>query len=80
MRMIDYDISGDAVDEYVRMGESTVIKCVKEFAKSVVECYKYTYLKPPSHSETILLLQRSEQLGFPGLFGSIDYCKWKWKN
>ena len=29
MRMLAYGVSADAVDDYVRIGESTVIECLK---------------------------------------------------
>lgn len=80
MRMIAYGVSGDAVDDYLRISSSTAIECVKKFAETVVKEYRDEYLRPPTPNETAILLQRGEVLGFPGMIGSIDCCKWLWKN
>lgn len=80
IRQMAYGTSADAVDEYLRMGDSTARDCLKKFAYGVVECFKHEYLRPPNGSETKILLQRASALNFPGMLGSIDCCKWKWKN
>lgn len=40
MRQLTYEICGDSVDDYLRMGVGTEIECSKQFAQKVVECYK----------------------------------------
>ena len=37
LRMFAYGISADSINKYVRIGESTTIKCVKRFYHGVVE-------------------------------------------
>lgn len=80
MRMLAYGASADSIDEYCRIGGSTATECLKRFFQGVVECFKDDYLRPPNQPETEILLQRAEVLGFPGMLGSIDCCKWQWKN
>lgn len=80
MRLIAYGTSADSIDEYGRIGASTALEFLKKFAKGVVECFKDEFLRPPNKKETEILLQRAECLGFPGMLGSIDCCKWVWKN
>lgn len=80
LRQLAYGVSADAVDEYLRMGESTALECLKQFAACVVECFKSGYLRPPNANESKILLQRANALNFPGMLGSIDCCKWVWKN
>ena len=36
MRMLAYGISADAVDDYVRIGESTAIECLKKIVTNVI--------------------------------------------
>lgn len=80
MRMLAYGTAADSIDEYGRMGASTALECLKKFCKGVVTFFKDEYLSPPNQRQTEILLQRGENLGFPGMLGSIDCSKWKWKN
>lgn len=56
------------------------MECLKRFTEAVVECFKDEYLRPPIREETAVLLKLANNLGFPGMLGSIDCCKWVWKN
>lgn len=80
LRQSAYGVSADAVDKYLRMGESTALDYLKQFAACVVDCFKGDYLRPPNEKESNLLLQRTYALNFPGMLGSIDCCKWVWNN
>lgn len=39
IRMLAYGTAADSMDEYLRMGESTVLKCIEHFCKGVTECF-----------------------------------------
>lgn len=80
LRMLAYGGSSDSVDEYLRMASSTVMECMKQFAKGIYETYREQYLAPPNEEQTETLLKKGSILGFPGMIGSIDCCKWVWKN
>lgn len=80
MRMLAYGMSVYSVDEYGRLAASTALECLKRFCAGVVECFRDEYLGPPNKRETEILLKRPDCLGFPGMLGYIDCCKWKWKN
>jgi hypothetical protein len=79
-RQLVYGIPADYVDEYLRMGESTAILCLRKFVKAVCEVFGKEYLRPPNENDTARLLNIAEQRGFPGMLGSIDCMHWKWKN
>ena len=36
VQMLAYGVSADFLDDYIRLGESTIIECLKHFVKSVV--------------------------------------------
>lgn len=80
LRLLAYGIGADAVDEILRIGESTSLECLERFAVGVLEIFGEEYLRSPTPDDLKRILARSEARGFPGCIGSIDCCKWEWKN
>ncbi|XP_030939981.1 putative nuclease HARBI1 [Quercus lobata] len=80
LRMLAYGVTADFMDEYVRIGESTVMKSLKKFVKAVVDIFSNEYLRSPNNDDIARLLANGERRGFPGMLGSIDCMHWKWKN
>ena len=79
-RMLAYGIPADAMDEKIRIAESSIIESLKRFVKAVVEVFEDEYLRSPNDNDTTRLLALGEERGFPGMLGSIDCMHWKWKN
>jgi hypothetical protein len=79
-RMIAYGVPADATDDYLRIGESTIIESLRRFVKAIVEVFGDEYLRQPNENDTARLLAIGEANGFPGMLGSIDCMHWKWKN
>jgi hypothetical protein len=71
-KMIAYGVAADATNDYVRVGESTALKCLRHFAIAVVEVFGPEYLRLPNEHDTTKLLAIGESRGFPGMLGSID--------
>ncbi|CAN1163064.1 hypothetical protein LINPERPRIM_LOCUS32461 [Linum perenne] len=80
IQMLAYGMSADAVDEYIKIGESTTAKCVKRFVKAINIVFGNEYLRRPNAKDIQRLLHVGEQRGFPGMLGSIDCMHWAWKN
>lgn len=80
IRMLAYGVAADAVDEYLRIGETTTIKCVKKFARAIIAVFGDEYLRRPNVADLQRLLYIGHQRGFPGMLGSIDCMHWEWKN
>ena len=80
LRMLAYGVVADFTDEYVRIGESTAIECLKKFVEAIVDIYSTEYLRSPNSNDIARLLRVGESRGFPGMLGSIDCMHWKWKN
>ncbi|XP_020254166.1 uncharacterized protein LOC109831244 [Asparagus officinalis] len=78
--MLAYGTSEDSINEYVRIGESTVIVCLKRFCRAIVEVYGDEYLRTPNVDDVAKLLQKGEERGFSGMLGSLDCMHWQWKN
>ena len=76
MRMLAYEISADVVDDYVRIGESTTIECLKRFVTDVVLIFENEYLRKPNSNDVQRLLKMGDDRGVPGMMGSIDCMHW----
>jgi hypothetical protein len=72
LRMLAYGGATDFHDEGLCMGKSTVLKTVKEFARTIVKVSRDEFLRPPSTSELQHILSVNEAHGFPGMIGSFD--------
>jgi len=59
-RMITYGVPADATDEYVRIGESTVLESLRRFVAAVVDIFEDEYLRYPNESDTACLLLMGE--------------------
>ena len=64
LRMLAYGMSADSLEEYVRIGETTIIE----------------YLRSPNAADISTLLRKANQRDFPGMFSSLDCMHWEWKN
>ena len=80
LRMLAYGMFADSIDEYVRIGESTTIECVKRFYQGVVKIFGPEYLISPNTADISRLLRKANQRGFLGMLGSLDCMYWAWKN
>ncbi|XP_020964109.1 uncharacterized protein LOC107648299 [Arachis ipaensis] len=80
IRMLAYGVAADAVDDYVRISESTTIECLENFFEAVILVFEDKYLRKPNPNDVRHLLQMTEGHGFPGMLGSIDCMHWQWKN
>ena len=80
IRILTYGISTDCVDEYLKIGESTAMECMKNFATGVIQVLGEEYLRKPTQADVDHLLVVAEARDFPGMLGSIDCMHWEWKN
>ena len=80
MRILAYGVPADAVDEYVRIGESTARQALHHFCWAIIEVFGEYYLRAPKAADVARLFQEGENRGFPGMLGSIDCMHWEWRN
>ncbi|XP_020195431.1 uncharacterized protein [Aegilops tauschii subsp. strangulata] len=72
IRMLAYGISGDLVDEYVRMSETTCLMSMYKFCQAVIEVFGLEYLRKPTAADTERLLVTNATGGFPGSHNEIN--------
>lgn len=80
IRMMAYGCAADAVDEYLRLGETTALLCLEHFVEGIITLFGEEYLRKPTPEDLQRLLDIGEIRGFPGMIGSIDCMHWEWKN
>jgi len=80
MRILAYGVPADAVDEYVRIGESTAREALQHFCRAVIQVFGKHYLRAPNSIDVARLLEEGQNRGFPGMLGSIDCMHWEWRN
>jgi hypothetical protein len=78
LRVLAYGGPVDRLDEYLHMGQSTILENVNHFTRAIVDIYGPTYLREPTASDVAWLLQKAEARGFPDMLGSLDYMHWEW--
>ncbi|XP_028075723.1 uncharacterized protein LOC114277966 [Camellia sinensis] len=77
-QILQYGMPANAVDEHIRIGESTAIAALNFFTRSIVATYEVVYLRSPNEVDVARLLQEGEQRGFLGMLGSLDCMHWHW--
>ena len=75
-RLLAYGVAADALDEYIRIGESTALEALRKFTIAVVEIFGQQYMRLPNEEDTARLLAIGANRGFPGMLGSIDCMHW----
>jgi hypothetical protein len=76
--MLVYGVSADFLDDYVRMGESTIIESLKHSVKAIVDFFGDKYLRAPNAQGTARLMAMNSARGFPSVLDSIDCMHWRW--
>uniref|UniRef100_A0A0D3AB60 DDE Tnp4 domain-containing protein n=1 Tax=Brassica oleracea var. oleracea TaxID=109376 RepID=A0A0D3AB60_BRAOL len=80
IRMMAYGCPADAVDEYLRLGETPTLLCLEHFVEGIINLFGDEYLRRLTLDDLQQLLDIKEIRGFPGMIGSIDCMHWEWKN
>ncbi|KAL0658050.1 hypothetical protein Bca4012_078635 [Brassica carinata] len=68
LRMLAYGCAADAVDEYLRLGETTTLSCLTNFTEGVIQLFGDEYLRRPNPEDLQRLLDIGEIRGFPGQY------------
>ncbi|CAK8570916.1 unnamed protein product [Lathyrus sativus] len=72
IRMLAYRTFANSVDDYLRIGETTTLKCVDKFTRWVISIFGAQHLRRPNTEDIECLMQIGEAWGFPGMLWSID--------
>ncbi|XP_062161950.1 uncharacterized protein LOC133868980 [Alnus glutinosa] len=67
LRMLAYGVTADFMDEYLKIGEATVLKSLKRFVQAVISIFSEKYLRSPNNEDIARLLAEGKNRGFPGM-------------
>ena len=54
--MLAYGVSGDLIDEYVRIAETTALEILKKFVIAVIDVFSEEYLRKQNNKDIARLL------------------------
>jgi hypothetical protein len=77
LRQLAYGIATDTIDEYLKLGKTTVLECLEYYCSGIIECFGDEFLRRPTVTDTQRLLAKAKKRGFPGMLGSIDCMHWQ---
>ncbi|KAH9108181.1 hypothetical protein AeMF1_016608, partial [Aphanomyces euteiches] len=78
LRMLCYGLAANAVDEYIKIGESTAMESFKRFNAAIIDHFGLHYEREPTALDVQKCLSANSQRGFPGMFGSLDCTHLNW--
>jgi hypothetical protein len=72
-----YGMAVNTIDAYLKLGKSTVLKCLEYYCLNIIEYFGAKFLRRPTVADTQHLLVKLEERAFPCMLGSIDYMHWQ---
>jgi hypothetical protein len=72
LRQLAYGMAVDTIDEYLKLGKTTTLECLKYYCSGINECFGDEFLCRPTVADTQRLLAKAKERGFFGMLGSID--------
>jgi Plant transposon protein len=79
LHRLSHGVVSDAVDEYVRISESSAHESLAKFCRTVCEIFGVVYERQPTKDDLRRILKLNANRGFPGCVGSIDCQQWSWE-
>jgi hypothetical protein len=77
LRQLANVIIAYTIDEYLRLGKTTILEYLEYYCSDIIECFGDEFLRCPTVANTQRLLAKVEERGFPGMLGSINYMHWQ---
>ena len=71
---------GYAINDYVCIGEDTILEAVRRFTNAVIDVFGSEYLRASIEDDTQRLMIDNEARGWSGILWSFDCMHWTWKN
>lgn len=79
LRFLAYGSAVDALDETFYVGNQTAFNAIADFCIAMNELFGATYLRTPNNNDMEMILNDSDERGWPGCLGSLDCTTWRWE-
>jgi hypothetical protein len=76
LRQLAYGMAADTIDEYLKLGKTTVLECLEYYCLSIIECFRDEFFCHPTIADTQCLLAKAEERGFSDMLWSINCMHW----
>jgi hypothetical protein len=80
LRQLAYGMAANTINEYLKLGKTTALECLKYYCSDIIECFGDEFLRRSTVADTQRLLAKAEERGFSGMLGNIDCMNWQWNN
>jgi hypothetical protein len=74
VHILAYGVSVDFLDDYVRMGEGTIIEVLQHVVMAVVEVFKEKYLRTPNANDIVVLMTMNNAREFWSNLVALTSC------
>jgi hypothetical protein len=68
LHQLAYGMTIDTIDEYLKLGKTTALECLKCYCLDIIECFGDEFLRLPTITDTQRLLAKTEEHGFPSIY------------
>jgi hypothetical protein len=80
VRQLAYDMAVNTINEYLKLGKSTILKCLEYYYSSITKYFRAEFLRHLTVADTQRLLAKTDEHGFFGMLESIDHMHWQCYN
>jgi hypothetical protein len=64
LHQLAYDMSTDTIDEYLKLGKTTVLECLEYYCSDIIECFRDEFLRHPTVADIHRLLVSQKSMNF----------------
>jgi hypothetical protein len=80
LRQLAYDMTAYMIDEYMKLGKSTILKYLEYYCSGIIEYFWDEFLRRHTIADTQCFIAKTEEREFLSMLRSIDYMHWQWYN
>jgi hypothetical protein len=74
LHLLAYNTTGDAVDEYCRLSDSTAMEAMRRFVWAIRACFEATYLREPTCEDIVRQMDINEKRGSHACSHPLTVC------
>jgi hypothetical protein len=72
--MLAYGVTTDFMDEYLKIGGTTITESLKRFVQAVISIFSEEYLRSPNNEDIARLLAEGKKVDFQACWGVLIAC------